>query len=178
MQHSSFQREGQETTWGQIKGTTEAHQDITWGQIKGRQALHTPWSLSATPPLNHCYKTPHQIPPTPMFGTHNFEGQEVAVSPFAWQSNKAILFYFTWNSASKIWFSTDAQRLSFRHWYFLYFPNSMLYHIFYSQEKKKLRKTKTKQNLAFVLGESLWILAIFWVTGVSLLFMVGPDSLC
>ena len=43
--------------------TTEAHQKTTRGQIKGMQALHTPWSLSATPSLNLCYKTPHQIPP-------------------------------------------------------------------------------------------------------------------
>ena len=42
--------------------TREAHQETTWGQIKGVQALHTPWSLSATPPLNLHYKTPHQIP--------------------------------------------------------------------------------------------------------------------
>ena len=35
MKHSSFQREDQETAWG---------------QIKGMQALQTPWSLSATPP--------------------------------------------------------------------------------------------------------------------------------
>ena len=32
----------EKTTWGQIKGTREAHQEITWGQIKGVQALHTP----------------------------------------------------------------------------------------------------------------------------------------
>ena len=30
-----------------------------------------------------------------------------AMSPFAWQSNKAILCYFTQNSVSKIWFSTS-----------------------------------------------------------------------
>ena len=66
MKYYSFQREDQETTWGQIKGNTEAHQEITWGQIKGMQALHTPWSISATLPLNHCYKTPHQIPRAPL----------------------------------------------------------------------------------------------------------------
>ena len=32
----------EKTTWGQIKGTREAHQEITWDQIKGVQALHTP----------------------------------------------------------------------------------------------------------------------------------------
>ena len=31
------------------------------GQIKGVQALHTPWSLSATLPLNHLSKTPHHV---------------------------------------------------------------------------------------------------------------------
>ena len=37
------------------------------------------------------------------------------MSPFAWQSNKAILFYFTQNSVSEIQFGTSVQRLSFRH---------------------------------------------------------------
>ena len=32
----------EKTTWGQIKGTTEAYQEITWDQNKGVQALHTP----------------------------------------------------------------------------------------------------------------------------------------
>ena len=36
-----------------------------------------------------------------------------AVSPFAWQSNKVILSYFTQNSVSKIQFGTSAQRPSF-----------------------------------------------------------------
>ena len=42
-------------------------------------------------------------------GTHSFLGQEPAVSPFAWQSNKALLFYFTQNSVSEIWFGTSAE---------------------------------------------------------------------
>ena len=33
--------------------------------------------------------------------------------PFAWQNNKAILFYFTQNSVSEIRLGTGAQRLSF-----------------------------------------------------------------
>ena len=37
------------------------------------------------------------------------------MSPFAWQSNKAILFYFTQNSVSEVGISTGAQRSSFRH---------------------------------------------------------------
>ena len=32
------------------------------------------------------------------------------MSPFAWQSNKAILFYFTQNSVSKIWFTISVLR--------------------------------------------------------------------
>ena len=51
--HSSFHREGHRLL---ISGTTEAHQEITWDQTKGVKALHTPWPLSVTPPLNHCYK--------------------------------------------------------------------------------------------------------------------------
>ena len=31
----------EKTSWGQIKGTREAHQAITWDQIKGVEALHT-----------------------------------------------------------------------------------------------------------------------------------------
>ena len=37
------------------------------------------------------------------------------MSPFAWQRNKAILFYFNQNSVSEIRFSTGAQRPSFQH---------------------------------------------------------------
>ena len=47
--------------------------------------------------LNHCYKTPHY----PLqVRTHNFEGIS-PVAPFAWQSSKAFLFYFTQNSCLK-----------------------------------------------------------------------------
>ena len=35
-------------------------------------------------------------------GNHSFPGQEPSVSPFAWPSSKAILFYFTQNSVSEI----------------------------------------------------------------------------
>ena len=57
------------TTWWSILHSreeltyrpTEAPEETTWGQIKGIQALHTPWSLSETPPLNYCYKM-HQGP--------------------------------------------------------------------------------------------------------------------
>ena len=50
---------------------------------------------------------------SPRVGTRNFERQESVVSPFAWQSNKAILFYFTQNSVSEIQFSTSAQSTKF-----------------------------------------------------------------
>ena len=63
--------------------------------------------LSETPPLNHCYKTLIKSSPV---GTHSFSRQEPYVFPFAWQSNKAILFYFTQNSVSEIWFGTSVQR--------------------------------------------------------------------
>ena len=111
MKHSSFQREGHSLI---ALRTIEAHQETTCGQIKGMQALHTPWSLSATPPLNHCSKPPHQIPP--VWDTQ-FLGREPTVSPFARQSNKTILFYFTQKSVSEIQFGTGAQRLSFQHQY-------------------------------------------------------------
>ena len=67
----------------------ETREETTWGQIKGVQTLHTPWSLSAALPLNHCYKTPHQI--LPGWDTQ-FLRHESSLSPFTGQSNKAILF--------------------------------------------------------------------------------------
>ena len=48
-------------------------------------------------------------------GTHNFQRQESAISPFARHSNKATLFCFTQNSVSKIQFATSAQMPSFQH---------------------------------------------------------------
>ena len=86
MKNSSFEREGHSLLT--LRNT--AHQETTWDQIKGMQALHTPWSLLATPPLNHSYDTPHQ---SLQVGTYSFWGHEPTVSPFAWQSNKAILFH-------------------------------------------------------------------------------------
>ena len=76
-------------TWGQIKGTREAHHEMNWDQVKGCRPL-TQSNLISIPQLNHCHTTP-------------------AVSPFAWS------FYFTGNSLSEIQFSTSAQRPSFKH---------------------------------------------------------------
>ena len=61
---------------------------------------------------HHCYKS-HQI----LLGleAHGFERHQPIVSPFAFQSLKALLFCFTQNSVSKIKFGTDVQRLSFWH---------------------------------------------------------------
>ena len=67
----------------------------TWGQIKGVPCI--PWCLSATPLLNHFCKTPHQVLPS---RGDSFLGHESTMSPFAWQSNKFILFYSTQNSIS------------------------------------------------------------------------------
>lgn len=38
---------------------------------------------------------------TPTRGTHGVGGHQPAVAPFAWQSNKVMLFYFTENSVSE-----------------------------------------------------------------------------
>ena len=48
-----------------------------------------------TPSLNHSYKTPHY---SLQGGSHSLEGMSPLWPPFAWQSSKAILFYFTQNS--------------------------------------------------------------------------------
>ena len=93
-------------------GTTEAHQETTWGQIKGGRALHTPWCLSATPPLNHYYKTPHWI----LSGWDTLSGAGDCLSPLlSGKAIRLILFCFTQNCVSKTWFGIGAQRLSFQH---------------------------------------------------------------
>ena len=110
----AFFREVQETTWGQIKGTTEVQQETTWGQIKGTQALHTPQHQPypgsiAVKLLTKCSQV----------GTHRFPGHEPTMFPFAWQSNKAIHFYFTQNC---LWdLSPRAQKLSIQHQIFEHF---------------------------------------------------------
>ena len=53
------------------------------------QALHTPWSLLATHPWTTAIKL---LTKSHRVGTHSFSGHKPAVSPFAWQSNKAILW--------------------------------------------------------------------------------------
>ena len=63
----------------------------------------------------------------PWVRTHSFWGHEPAVSPFAWQNNKAILFFFTQNSVSEIQSGTSAQMPSFQHECSIV----LLYHIFF-----------------------------------------------
>ena len=41
--------------------TTEPRQETTWGENKGVHALHTPWSLPATPSLNHWYQVSQSV---------------------------------------------------------------------------------------------------------------------
>ena len=77
--------------------TTEAHQEATRGHIKGAQALHTPWYLSATPPLNHHYKTPHQITPTRL-GHTVFWGTSPLCRPLLGKAIKLSVSIFTHNS--------------------------------------------------------------------------------
>ena len=93
MKHSSFQRESHSLITSK---TTEAHQETTWGQIKGVQALHAPWSFSATLPLNCCYKTLCQ---TPLGGDRGFLGRNHlwpplpgrAIRPFFSTSPKTLI---------------------------------------------------------------------------------------
>ena len=69
---------------------------------KGVQSLKTPklcqqphsWTIAMKP----LTKSSH-------LGMHSFSGQESAVAPFAWQSNKALIFYFTQSSVSKVLFT-------------------------------------------------------------------------
>ena len=102
-------RDKEDITWGQIKGTREAHKETTWGHVTGVQALLTLWSLSTTLPLNHCQKTTHQIP---LFLKH-----KPTVSPLPDKANKAIKLFFTTSPqtlVSEIQFGTHAQRLEGR----------------------------------------------------------------
>ena len=88
----------------------EAHQETTWGQIKGMQGLHTPRSLSATPPLSHCYKTPHQI--LPSVGHTVLKGMSPLCPPLP---GKAVKLFFSTSpkTVSEIQFGISAERLSF-----------------------------------------------------------------
>ena len=61
-----------------------------------------------TSSLNHYCTTPHY---RLQVGGHSFLRALAAVASFAWQSNKAILFYFTQNSVSEIWFGVKIKRL-------------------------------------------------------------------
>ena len=53
-------------------------------------------------------------PDGPTLG-HSFSRHELAVSPFAWQGNKAVFSTLAENSLSEMQFSTGAQRPSFLH---------------------------------------------------------------
>ena len=78
------------------------------------EVLHTPWPFSASLPLNHGYKTPHQIP---LGWDKNFLKHK-PLRPLFWQINKPVVSYFTQKSASEIWFSTGAQKPSFLSHYY------------------------------------------------------------
>ena len=82
--YSSFKREGHILI---IMRTTKTHKKTPWSQIKRAQALHTPWSLSSIPPLNNCYKTPHQI--LLAWDTQFLKAWAHCVP--LWQRNKGIL---------------------------------------------------------------------------------------
>ena len=130
----------EKTTWGQIKGTREVHQENTWDQIKRVQVLQSPYIFPASLTLDCCYKT--------------------------WQSNNAILFYFTQNSFSKIWFSTSAQRSSLyiiiRHLYSISCYTSIL--------KSEILLKQSQENLYDViinLEKMLILFALFFFSGPS-----------
>ena len=75
---------------------------VTWHQMVPRlkecRPSTAPWPSSST--LPHDYKAPSK---PPMLDTQFWRHYPI-LAPFAWQRNKAILFYFTQNSVSKIWF--------------------------------------------------------------------------
>ena len=88
--------------------TPISHQEIFPTQGSNPGLLHCKWIL---------YHLSHQGSPflwksssDPLKPRHSFLRQKLGVCPFTWQNNKAILFYFTRNSASRIWFGTSVQR--------------------------------------------------------------------
>ena len=97
-----------------ILRTKEAHQETTWGQIKAVQALHThPDPYQQLHPWITGIKFFTKFPQSYSRLGHSFWGHKLVVSPFAWQSNKAILT--SPKPVSKIQFSTNVQRLNFHH---------------------------------------------------------------
>ena len=85
-QHSSCQRRPPEPRFKEQETHTMRPPET---RFKEYRSLHT-LNLSAIWPLNYCYKT-HQIL---LCGTAQFLGQKPTLSPFAWQNNKTMLFYF------------------------------------------------------------------------------------
>ena len=81
----------------------------TWRLIMLTPTSHITYQKNdlITLSLNHYYNASHYLL---QVGTHSFSRQESTVSPFAWKSNKAGLFYFTQSSVSEIWFVTGVQR--------------------------------------------------------------------
>ena len=62
--------------------------------------------MTITPFLNHYYETSHY----PLQGgTCGFEGMSLLWPLLAWQSSKAVLFYFTQNSVSEIQSDTEVK---------------------------------------------------------------------
>ena len=67
-------------------------------KLKAGRPLHTPGPLAASPSLNPCCETSPQIL---LGGAHSFERHKSTVSPFAWQSNKALLFSVQFSSVAQ-----------------------------------------------------------------------------
>ena len=91
-------------------GTREAHQDDLRQPLRSAGLAHT-LILSASPPLNHCYKTPHQIFPG---GDTIFQGMNTLCSPLPGKTIK-LFFSASPKLISKIWFSTSTEGPSFHH---------------------------------------------------------------
>ena len=62
--------------------------------------------MTITPFLNHYYEISHY---TLQGGTYGFEGMSLLWFLLAWQSSKAILFYFIQNSVSEIQSATEVE---------------------------------------------------------------------
>ena len=89
----SFSHQVAKTTWGDIKRTTEIHLEDDLRPDERNACPANTLILSATPPLHHYYKTPREI----LLGWDHrvFTNRSPLCHLFAWQSNKAVLLYFS-----------------------------------------------------------------------------------
>ena len=90
--------------------TTEPTCCSHWGPSSAARGATTRRSLSTTIREQFWIIVIKPFITSSQGGTHSFLRQKPSVSPFAWRSDRAVLFYFPQNSVSKIWFGISVRR--------------------------------------------------------------------